>query len=82
MTDTQPSEFRSNDMGCVAFLMVQGHSSQRLEFDGGTGYWVFLATSKLYEDVEAFQQGTARVDPRQYNQRYAEAKRQFFNAKS
>lgn len=79
---TPPTEYRSNDMGCVTFLNVQGHPSQRTEFEGSTCYWIFLATAALLRDLEAYQEGTALVDPREYNKRYAEVKRQFFSAKA
>lgn len=74
--------FRSNDMGVVTYLRIEGHTSQAMDWEGRTCYWVFAKTPSLMEHVEKFQSDQAQVNPRVYNRRYAETKREFYDTQN
>lgn len=80
MEDLDPTEFyRSSDMGVVTYLRVEGHTPQKMQWETGTCYWVFLRNDALEEHLDLYQSDMAQVDPREYNRRYAEVKREFYN---
>lgn len=83
MQDLDPNEFyRSSDMGVVTYLMVEGHTTQKVFWDNGTCYWVFRINDALLEHLELYQGDLAQVDPREYNRRYAEVKREFYSTRA
>lgn len=82
MDDLDPNDFyRSNDMGIVTYFKCVDFTAQAMQWENGTCYWVFRITDALLEHLDLYQSGNARVNPRDYNRRYAEVKREFYENK-
>lgn len=77
-----PEEFhRTNDMAMATYLKVQGHTSQRVIWEGGTCYWWFRINESLLDCVESFTNGDALIEPREYNRVFTQTKREFYDSK-
>jgi len=74
--------FRTNDMGCAAFLSLSGHSVQKVDFDEkGTCWWWFVPVPALMEQIDMWTADTALVNPRDYTKHFGQIKRMFHRAK-
>ena len=73
--------YRCNDMGVVTYLRCEGFTHQVMQWENGTCYWVFRISDSLMTNVELYQSNGAEVNPRDYNRRYAEVKREFYENK-
>ncbi len=83
MEDLDPNDFyRSSDMGVVTYLRVEGHTPQTMIWENDTCYWSFRITPALLSQLENYLADTSLVNPRDYNRRYAEVKREFYASKS
>lgn len=80
MENSSVDQFRTNDMAMAAYLRMNGHSTQKIEWSEGTCRWFFLAVPALVEQVNKFLADTALVNPRQYNRSFAETKREFYES--
>lgn len=72
--------FRSDDMALVTYLKVEGHTPQRVAFEGGTCYWWFLITDSLLDAAQAFGAREGLVEPREYSKMFATTKSEFYSA--
>ena len=73
--------FITNDMAMAAFLELEGHTPQKVEWTDDTCRWTFMLTEMCQLEVEEFQTDAARVNPREYTKYFAKAKREFHNSK-
>lgn len=71
--------FRTDKIGLVAFLQLQGHTSQNVKWEGGTCYWYFLATELLLEQVDKFMRREALVEPNSFDQEFFKVKKVFWD---
>lgn len=80
-TDLSPEEFyRTNHMALVAFLRMEGHSSQSMRWEGGTCYWYFDKSDVLLELCDRYHGGTARVEPKEYNRVFGIVREELFDS--
>lgn len=80
MDELDPTEFyRCNDMGVVTYLRCEGYTAQAMQWENGTCYWVFRISDSLLDHLDRYQGNNAQVNPRDYNRRYAEVKREFYD---
>lgn len=71
---------RTSDMALVAWLKMEGHSPQKVAWEGDTCYWYFRITGTVLALCDDFAEGRALVEPKEYNRHYQQSKREFFNA--
>lgn len=77
MTDTMVRQFRTSDMALATFLRLELYDVQEVKIDDtGTCYWYFDGVDSLHESCEAFREGIARVEPREYNRLFAVTKKE------
>lgn len=76
-----PEEFyRTDNMGMASWLKMQGHTPQRVRWEDQTCYWYFDKSDLLLGSVDAFLEGEARVEPKEYNRIFLLTKREFWDS--
>jgi hypothetical protein len=77
-----PEDFyRSSDMAMVTYLKLNGHPVQQVLWMGDTCTWVFRVTDPLLDATEDFLAYRARVEPREYNKKFNETRKEFFESR-
>lgn len=71
--------FRSDDMGMVTYLKLEGHTPQKIGYEGESCFWWFMITDSLLAAIESFGAREAQVEPREYSKMYAATKREFYD---
>lgn len=66
------TEYQTDVMVLVAYLMHEGFTPQATDFDEDERrcYWVFLMTPTLLERVERYHAGQALVEPKNFSAAY------------
>lgn len=67
--------YRTDDMGLVAYLRCEGFMPCGGDWNGRDRYWEFEVTDSLLEAANKFTTRGALVEPRRYNQEFAAVKR-------
>lgn len=62
-TAMNPIEYKTDDLAMATFLTSSGHTHQRLERRGNSCLWIFIALGNVFDLVEQYQTGGARVEP-------------------
>lgn len=70
MTNESNECFKTNDLGLAAFLTLNHHSVQDVEWQGSTCYWKFLLIPSLNDLVELYASHSAVVEPIAYNRAF------------
>ena len=81
MGNETPDDFRTDDMCMVAALKYEGHTAQRVEWEGGRDgkcYWHFMNIPALRETVSSFLSKQLTVEPREFNHIFGETKKEFY----
>jgi hypothetical protein len=81
MGDEGPQDFKTDDMCLVAALKYDGHTPQRIEWEGGSHgkcFWYFMNVSPLREVVSSYLSRCLNVEPRQFNFIFGETKKEFY----
>lgn len=73
-------EWRTNDTPMVAFLRAMGMEPDRTAYDNNAVYWYFNDGPDLQDHVDAYLQGDARVEPKNYYRCMARTKDDVFDA--
>ena len=76
-------EYKTQDMTCAAYLMMQGFDPLRCEeVDGDTFAAMFfdLDDEGLMDEVDVFHAGEARVEPKAFQRKIAIARTQLREA--
>lgn len=68
-------------VGLACYLWFKGHGITSKEWSKGLCTWNFASGSELTADVDAFFQGSASVDPREYFAKVTEFKRKMYEDK-
>ena len=80
--ELHPEDFyRSSDMAMVTYLKLCGHPVQQVLWMGDTCTWVFRVTDPLLDATEDFLSHRALVEPREYNKKFNETRKEFFESK-
>jgi len=79
---TSEEFFRTNDMGCAAFLSMSGHPIQKTDVEDGTCWWFFINLDSLQSLMETFTSDEALVNPREYTKSYGQVKKTLRRAMS
>src|SRR4029077_5678172 len=79
---TNEEFFRTNDMGCAAYLSLSGHPIQKVAVEDGTCWWFFINFYSLQELMETFTSDEALVNPREYTKSYGQVKKTLRRAMS
>lgn len=81
--DLDPERFyRTDDMAMATFLRMEGFTAQQVGWIGETCYWWFSSGDNLVDCVEAFLNGEASIEPREYSRQFALSKREFYDKKA
>lgn len=81
MGNETPDDFKTDDMCMVAALRYEGHTPQRVEWDGGKDgkcFWYFLNLEPLRDVVSKFLSRDLMVEPREFNHVFGETKKEFY----
>lgn len=70
--------WKTDDMGLAAFLTLEGHEVQEMEWELDSCYFVFHETEGLLTLLSKFVSGDACVEPRRYNMNFASLKKKMF----
>lgn len=73
-------EYRSSDMGVVAYLRHEGYEPQEIIWEDDMCKWVFFRTEGLMNSIDEYASGNAQVEPKKYNSFFAKVKRETFQA--
>jgi hypothetical protein len=79
---SEEGPFKTNDMAMATFLEMEGHTPQKIEFEGQNCFWYFLYIPSLVAAVDSFLSQTAMVTPQAYNRAFAAVKREMVDARS
>ena len=76
--EIEVSQWRTREMACAVYLVCAGHEVVDTDVEGDgryrTYYWVFNETDKLREDALTYMDGSALVEPNQFNATFAKMK--------
>lgn len=70
-----------SSISLACFLWFQGHVIVGTQWFRGLCTWDFADTPRLHEDIDAFVQGRAQVDPREFYPRVTEFKHDMYKDK-
>lgn len=71
-------EWRTRDMAMVAYLATKDINYIRMERNRRSCFWYFEDTDELRDEVDAFTQGDALVEPSTFNENFGRIKREMF----
>ena len=74
-------QYRTDDMCLVAVLCYEGHTAQRVVWEGGRDgkcYWHFDRIGNVVEIIESYFARAIRVEPREFNHTFGEVKKEFY----
>lgn len=74
--------FKTNDMAMATYLEMEGHTPQKIEFEGQNCFWHFMYIPSLVAAVDSFLSQTALVTPQAYNRSFAAVKREMVDARA
>lgn len=72
--------YRSSDMSVVTYLRVGGFEVQDVTWEehSNSCYWIFNMSSTLMSAVEQYREGTALVNPREFNKEFSRTRGELF----
>jgi hypothetical protein len=73
--------YRTTDMALVTWLRYSGHEPQAVSWQQRQCGWIFHRNHQLMERVDAFHEGSAKPEVREYNRLFGVTKAEFYNAK-
>jgi hypothetical protein len=77
MTEVMTDLYRTSDMALATFLRWENHDVQNVALDEtGTCYWYFPDCDSLRDSCEAFRNGSARIEPKEYNRLFGVTKKE------
>lgn len=74
-------DFKTPNMGLVAFLKYHGYGPRRVAWRSGACYWYFTPDKKVLSLAQEYDLCEGSVEPSEYNRQYGATRREFFETK-